>query len=248
MDFEKLVSEILARVSEKVQEAEEAADKPGLLILTQAHGNNCHCRLESTQLLEYYHTECALLKEYDCDLHDYEAVILYQMTNEVLGKLANGIYDTPYLKLASEALLMGKKIFVPEEEVELYRYKETAPAAYYQMLEEKLALLKASGVVICREADLEKEILEGSSQEPAEASLACPCEEKEEVCQPPAREEKELVISKKIITERDVVNAYADKVTVIHICKNTILTDLAKEYAQARNIAFLRSDKKGGTL
>lgn len=84
-----------------------------------------------------------------------EVVILYCLSNEVLGKLASGIYDTPYTQLASQAILSGKKVYVPMERIELYRYATTAPAPYYAMLQEKLALLEESGVVICPQEELE---------------------------------------------------------------------------------------------
>ncbi len=46
------------------------------------------------------------------------------------------------------------------EQVELFRYADTAPKPYYAMLEEKLALLTASGLVITKMDDLEKCILD----------------------------------------------------------------------------------------
>ena len=71
MDFNALVDEIVARVAAKMEAAGdeacpcgEAGDgKPGLLILTQEHGSVCHSMLESPRLLEYYRTDCALMKE-----------------------------------------------------------------------------------------------------------------------------------------------------------------------------------------
>lgn len=67
----------------------EAGDgKPGLLILTQEHGSVCHSMLESPRLLEYYRTDCALMKEYDCEMADYEAVILFDLTVDALTRLA----------------------------------------------------------------------------------------------------------------------------------------------------------------
>ena len=85
MDFNKLVDEIVARVNAKMEETECAAPcacedaKPGLLVLTQEHGCVCHEMLESAKLLEYYRTECALMKEYQCDIAAYEAVILFDL-------------------------------------------------------------------------------------------------------------------------------------------------------------------------
>ena len=74
---------------------------------------------------------------------DFESVMKQANTawNEALGKIANGIFDTDYTRRFGTALLLGKRIFIAEEEVELYRYKDTAPAGYYSRLEENLKFL-----------------------------------------------------------------------------------------------------------
>ena len=84
MDYSNLIEEIARRVAAKLEtaapaEPESASDaapaapagcegKPRLLILTQEHGAMCHDVLSSTNLLEYYHTECALMQNYEVDL------------------------------------------------------------------------------------------------------------------------------------------------------------------------------------
>lgn len=78
-----------------------------------------------------------------------EGVIAFTLTNEALGKIANGIFDTDYTRRFGTALLLGKRIFIAEEEVELYRYKDTAPAGYYSRLEENLKFLQQNGVTHC---------------------------------------------------------------------------------------------------
>lgn len=244
MDIDALVSEICKRVQERVDayEAQEdkcsssqADDMPKLLILTGAHGTICHEALECPKLAEYYKAECALLKEYDCDLAKYEAVIAYTMTNEALGKIANGIFDSGYTRLFGEALLSGKKIFLPEEEIELFKYRDKAPALYYRRLEENLKLLQQSGVVIASNNEIQSLILTG---QPAAAKEAANC------CVAPAEAApgKEIVISKRVITEKDVTAAHGEKATAIVVGPKAILTDLAREYANKRRITILRQD------
>lgn len=244
MDFNTLVDEIVARVNAKIAEsdggacasgceacAESCDGKPGLLILTQEHGTVCHEMLESQRLLEYYHTECAMLKEYQCEIADYEAVILFDLTIDAMTRLAGGLCDTPFTALAQKAILCGKKIFVPQEAVEFFGYAETVPSAYYQMLLDKLELLKASGVVVCPAASLEDAILTG------EVKAACaPVAPKAE----PAPECREESISKRVITERDLAAVYDRGVTAIHVGKKSIVTDLAREYAAARGVSILK--------
>ena len=173
MDHNAIVDEILRRVAEKISEAEGCcAGKPGLLILTQDHGTDCHATLESEALKASYRTDCALMHHYEVDLDDYAAVVLFNLSCDAMAALASGACDTAYTRLASKAILSGKKVYVPTEEVELYQYKETAPAAYYNMMQQKLDLLVASGVVICARASLEQVIL--GSETPAPVPAAAP--------------------------------------------------------------------------
>lgn len=245
MDFDALVAEIAARVAQKLNEPEaaeasEANGKPRLLILTQEHGETCHATLESAKLREYYHTECALMQQYQCAPENYEAAVVFHLTNEALCRIADGICGTAYTALLQKLLLSGKKIFIPTEQVELYQYQQTAPAPYYAMLSQKLDFLKQAGVVICPQDKLEDMILDGSEcctgapQEPL-----CPCIAPEAIPQPQV-EAIEKSIDKKVISEKDMIAALTPGVTAVHVRANAILTDLAREYAKSRRIPVIR--------
>ena len=236
MDHNAIVDEILRRVAEKISEAEGCcAGKPGLLILTQDHGTDCHATLESEALKASYRTDCALMHHYEVDLDDYAAVVLFNLSCDAMAALASGACDTAYTRLASKAILSGKKVYVPTEEVELYQYKETAPAAYYNMMQQKLDLLVASGVVICARASLEQVILgsELPAPEPAAAPAAAEI--------PAARSEAKAVrIDKRVLTEKDLIEANMDGVTKVYIGEKTIITALAKDAAKDRGMTIVR--------
>lgn len=246
MDFDNLVNEIVARVAQKLAEAEPSTvvpdDKPRLLILTQEHGDFCHTMLESARIGEYYHTECALLKEYQCDPAAYEAAILFGLTNDVLGKLASGACDTPFTLLAQRLILSGKRIFVPEEDVELFAYRDTAPPAYYAMLESKLTLLGAAGITICPRAKLEDAILGGGPVESGMADVPCaaPAPVTTPAQAPAPAPGIEAALTKRIVSEKDVIAACAPGVTVLRVVENAILTDLARDYVKTRRIKIIR--------
>ena len=214
MELDAMISEICRKVQERVAElekeeasAEPAAvpsedNRPALLILAEDHGMRCHPVLESKKLAECYRVDCALLKEEDCDVASYEGVIAFTLTNEALGKIANGIFDTDYTRRFGTALLLGKRIFIAEEEVELYRYRDTAPAGYYSRLEENLKFLQQNGVTIVPLDQLEAVVLGENVPEETEAAP-----KKEE-----STGEKEQPVSgatlrleKRIITERRVI-------------------------------------------
>lgn len=242
MEQKDLIEEIVARVAAKMalleerkpeQEVSNCDDRPGLLILTQDHGDVCHCLFESERLGRQFKIDCALMHNYEVNIADYQVVVLFNLTNDVLGKLASGIYDTPYTKLASQSILMGKRIYVPVEQVELYRYADTAPKPYYTMLQQKLALLTASGLVISKLDDLENCILD-------EQGAPCTQETIPQECQIVERTQKEFRLSKRVITERDISEACAAKASCIYIPARSIVTDLAKDYARTRDISLIR--------
>ena len=244
MELDAMISEICRKVQERVAElekeeasAEPAAvpsedNRPALLILAEDHGMRCHPVLE-----------CALLKEENCDVASYEGVIAFTLTNEALGKIANGIFDTDYTRRFGTALLLGKRIFIAEEEVELYRYKDTAPAGYYSRLEENLKFLQQNGVTIVPLDQLEAVVLGENVPEETEAAP-----KKEE-----STGEKEQPVSgstlrleKRIITERDVISAREGKAACILVGKKAILSDLAKEYAKKYGISIARDEGETG--
>ena len=240
MDHNAIVDEILRRVAEKISEAEGCcAGKPGLLILTQDHGTDCHATLESEALKASYRTDCALMHHYEVDLDDYAAVVLFNLSCDAMAALASGACDTAYTRLASKAILSGKKVYVPTEEVELYQYKETAPAAYYNMMQQKLDLLVASGVVICARASLEQVIL--GSETPAPVPAAAPVSAAPACAAPVACSEvKEVRIDKRVLTEKDLIEANMDGVTKVYIGEKTIITALANDAAKDRGMTIVR--------
>lgn len=264
MDKKEMVEQIVARVAAKLAEAgetvttkqeETAASDPsllGLLILTQEHGTDCHRLLESSRIREHYHTGCALLQDGKVSMDQIETVVLFQLTIDAMCKLASGIVDTPYTRLAAEALLTGKRLYVPREEVELYRYPAKGLGSYQCMLQAKLTKLVSWGLKICPLAQLEEELLGGTTEQ--KESSACQMDEacgtdsdaaketEEEVSReaPAKPEEKEITFTKRVITERDVIEANRENVKVIHITERNILTALAKDAASSRNIRLVR--------
>lgn len=254
-DLQSIVQSIAAGTKEPL---------PGLLVLTQEHGEACHELLENPRIKEKYNTSCALLQESQVSLDGIEAVVLFNLTADAMCKLASGITDTPYTKLAAQALLMGKKLYVPREEVELYRYPAGGLGSYQCMMQAKLTKLVAFGLKICPMAELEDVLLGKEAAITADAvseavKAAAPCEENaggtpcdqkpeeaekpcEKACEPAPEEEapKEITFTKKVISERDIIEANREGVKVIRISERNIVTALAKDAASARNIRLIR--------
>jgi ethanolamine utilization protein len=261
MDFDALVAAIVSRVAEKLEQ--ENCDKPKLLILTQEHGDVCHTMLESPRIGAHYRTECALLSDYQVRMEDYAGILLFNLTNDALVRIATGVCGTPYTELVSKALLLGKPVWLPHEQVELFKYEATAAPMYYGMLRKRLTLLEQSGVVLCAQDELEDKVLAGCPapaaspiQETCGTCNACEaCKPVEPVAEPVAEPaeplsgaanvmaqpvRKELTLGKRVITERDITEAVTNGVTVVHVGARAILTDLAKEYAHNQKLEIVR--------
>lgn len=233
MDTNALVDEIISRVTKKIQECENSNTGPKVLILTDKHGTICHETLENAHLCQCCHMDCALMMDYECSMEDYDSVVLYSMSNNALSRLAEGMCGSPFLHLAMQAILLGKKVYIPAEEIELYSYQETAPTAYYAMMEAKLKVLQDSGVVICHNDRIEELLLGNVS--PCECAVPDVAE-----CAPEAVEGKEIAVDKKIITERDVTQAFLDGGLTIVIREKSILTDLAKDFIHGKHMQVVR--------
>ena len=111
-----LLNEIVARVAAKLAEAEggEAAsaaadrdDREGLLLLSQEMNDTCRAMLKCEKLKARFRVDCASLQSEPAELDSYGVVVLTGLTNEALAKLALGLCDTPYTRLAAQAILTG---------------------------------------------------------------------------------------------------------------------------------------------
>jgi len=202
--------------------------KPGLLILTQKHDTCCHRMLESRRLAGQYRVECALKGKYDFNMDEFSSVILYDLTNDMLVQIVSGAATAPYSQLAVQAILKGKTVFAVEEEVELFDYKRTAPAVYYNMMLDKVNFLKDSGVVFCPVNQLEDRLLgEKTDASPAPAERSAP----------PAKREK---AGREIVTARDLALLNNANITVMHVAADSIISSEAWDYARVNGMQIIR--------
>ena len=246
----RLLNEIVARVAAKLAEVEggEAApaaadrdDREGLLLLSQEMNEHLpgHAEVREAEGA----VPCGLRFPPGVSRPSWIPMAWLcspGSPTRPLPKLALGLCDTPYTRLAAQAILTGKRVYVPTEEVELYRYASTAPAAYYAMMKERLDLLLASGVVVCSKHNLEGLLLGGAACESAPAEGPAAAEPSAPAPMPAAREEKLVHVTKRVLTERDIRDAAAEKVTCIHVPAKCILTALAKDCAKEHGIRLVQ--------
>jgi len=244
MDFSNLVEEITRRVLSKIESSGQsiAAAKPRLLILTAAQNARFDHFLATTRLADCYKLSCTSDPGPEENLDAYEALVLFDLRIEELGRISAGVCGSPYSCLVTRAILTGKRIYLPAREIELLCYEQSAPPRYFAMMKEKLDLLEQSGVKICSLEELETDLLGMAASKPV---LACPAPVgKPTESKAPAGQHlvaaSSFRVDKRVLTEKDLIEARMKGATEVLIKKNCIITDLACEYARSRQLNLVR--------
>lgn len=249
MNFDALVEELTVRVMTALS---NPTDKGVLLLLPQEQNPAClptPCEGDVNKgLLEpAYRLLCARTIAYEPDWNQIAGVVAFGLTIGSLGKIAMGLTDGLYETAMSQAILRGKPVFIPECQVELLQYENKVPSPYFLKLRENLLLLEQSGLRICSTGRLEEEVLKGGvnvntklpdsiclrrmGQAPFLAPAAVPAS---------APILDELVLTKHLITEQDLMEAGRAGTRRVTIGTRAILTDLARDFAQKQGIEILR--------
>ena len=210
------------------------------LVLTEEHcGETCSIENYGSELCK---VDCALAQNYEVNVDDYDVVVLRSMTNSNLFKIANGCTDNKFLALAAEAILKGKRVIMVKECVEILKYAETAPKALYNNIYKNLQILLDSGVELAPEENVKTALTDGI-EVPAEVpAVPAPAAVKEEAPAPAPKAESDdsvLVLTKRVVTERDIKAAAAQHYTKIQLPEKPVITYLAKDTAFELGIELL---------
>ena len=210
------------------------------LVLTEEHcGENCSIEAYGSELCK---VDCALAQNYEVNVDDYDVVVVRSMTNSNLFKIANGCTDNKFLALAAEAILKGKRVIMVKECVEILKYAETAPKALYNNIYKNLQILLDSGVELVEEENVKTALTDGI-EVPAEVpATPAPAAVKEEAPAPAPKAESDdsvLVLTKRVVTERDIKAAAAQHYTKIQLPEKPVITYLAKDTAFELGIELL---------
>lgn len=203
------------------------------LVLTEEHcGDVCSMEKFGSDLCK---VDCALAQNYEVNVDDYDSIVLFNMTNSNLFKIANGCTDNKFLALAAEAILKGKRVLMVREGVEILKYEGTKAKALYNNIYKNLQILLDSGVELINYEDVKDAIAEA---EPAEKK---PEAKADAPAQAPVAEDETsvLVLDKRVITERDIKAAAAKHYKKIQLPVKPVITYLAKDTAKELGIELL---------
>lgn len=212
------------------------------LVLTEEHcGENCSVENYGSELCK---VDCALAQNYEVNVDDYDVVVLRDMTNSNLFKIANGCTDNKFLALAAEAILKGKRVVMVKECVEILKYAETAPKALYNNIYKNLQILLDSGVELVESENVKTALTDGMEvPAPVAEEPKAPTEKVEKEADAPAPKAESadsvLVLKKRVVTERDIKAAAAQHYTKIQLPEKPVITYLAKDTAFELGIELL---------
>lgn len=205
------------------------------LVLTEHHCEECAVEKLDSELCK---VTCALAQNYEVNVDDFDSIVLYNMTNSNLFKIANGCTDNKFLALAAEAILKGKRVIMVKEEVEILKYAETAPKALYNNIYKNLQILLDSGVELVDAKGVKDAICEGADApvecvkaEEVKAVEAAPASVPAVAATKAESDDSVLVLTKRVITERDIREAAAKHYKKVQLPEKPVITYLAKDTA-----------------
>lgn len=159
---------------------------------------------------------------------DYEAFVITQTDTALLADMAQGLCRCAGARVISEALFLGKPVYLAEEGVSFLQFKHTANARYYQMFVEYLKKLESFGVAVL---SMEKICQAFSGKKTGkEEHVTCECVKKEE---------------KKQTTESGLFSAEMARAfartgeTTLCVAQGTLITPLAKDVLREKKIKLV---------
>lgn len=245
-----------------------AASKSGrriLLILTEEEGTNGKAFLENSEITGRYDVQCAVLSDdssdNSIDMERIDTVVLYNLTCANLSKLCVGMADTPYLKAALQALMSGKRLLVSEDEIEYLQYRKNMPSPMWERMSGDLEFLKSCGLIVVPAEKLVGAVIDRSVEKPVCTVFGKSAEKPDRIAVDKSADkmptegnsssgenpisadgcaacDNECIISRKAVTERDVIESVKAGATCIRVRKDCIITELARETAERKGIRF----------
>lgn len=219
----ELIELITKQVMECVKSANSCQEsRPGLLVFGEPGSAAC--------LSGRFAVKTADEKTERISLSDYEKILITRLDTELLTDLALGICRGKRAGAVSEALLLGKSVYIAEEGISFLQYRHTANARYYQLFVEYLKKLESFGMTVLPMEQISHLL---SGKETCGEDTA----EKE---QKQSQTEKRSQIKGGGLFSADMARKYAaGGEKVLRVRKGTLLTPLAKDILREKKIELI---------
>ena len=236
MEITKLIGEIVRRVELAIIKHETAkTPKRKVLVISKDLNQSCPDLINNQNLTKSCDVDSVDNNTQQVNLEGYAKVLICDLDNDSLSKLTSGIFDNPYLKLIGSCIMQGKDIAIVEDDIEFLQYQDTAPAAFLAMFNHKLDTLREWGLEVRSLDDLTVSLCgHDETGDPVKADKPVSSVTAQTAPEPVSGS----VITKKALTEADVINANFRHQSEILVSAGTIVTEVAEDYARKNGITI----------
>jgi ethanolamine utilization protein len=231
LDITRLIGEIVRRVELAIIKHETAKmPKRKVLVISKDLNQSCPDLITNKNFTESCDVDSVDINTQQVNLEGYSKVVVCDLDNDSLSKLTSGIFDNAYLKLIGSCIMQGKDIAIVEDDIEFLQYQDTAPKAFLAMFNHKLDTLREWGLEVRSLDDLTVSLCSHDDTGSPEKKVA----------QTAPEHVSGSVITKRALTETDVINANFRHQNEILISENTLITEVAADSAKRRGITITR--------
>ncbi|WP_425449521.1 hypothetical protein [Dethiothermospora halolimnae] len=219
MNIEELVKVITTEVLKKIDtlDLEKRLEK---VLITDSKSNK-----EKYKKITSKWTNNIFLDEFNLekDIDDIDYIIVPKLTNKDLVDIAQGRDNSNISHIVISGALYGKKIIILDEGIIYKKFKETSNEKIYSLFKEYESKLIEFGIEILTK----KQIIKGLEKENSTKR------EK-------AIDSEKISLTKKLVIEKDIEEAFLKGHKKILIDKNSLVTPLAHDYIRINKINVIR--------
>ena len=220
----ELIEAITKQVVQSLSKGKDMiSDRPKIFILGNQDAASC---LSGQFLLETAADIDGMVS-----VSDYEAFVITQTDTALLADMAQGLCRCPGARVISEALFLGKPVYVAEEGISFLSFKHTANARYYQMFVEYLKRLESFGVAVLSMEQICQECSGKTIGKTEHAGLE------------PVKKEEKMQTTQAALFSAEMARAFARTgETTLQVAQGTLITPLAKDVLREKKIKLVYED------
>lgn len=160
----------------------------------------------------------------DINIDDYSAIIIDDLSAEILSCISNLLYKNENTSFIINALLSGKKVIALKNNDKFNNYKNTASSQLFSKLLELENTAKSYGLIILEKNNFlsyfKKDVKENNDKNIVSSGNCCD------------------FTDKRVITKSDIIDIVNDY-SSIKVRNNTIITPLVMDYIKENKINIL---------
>lgn len=230
MNNEELVENITKEVMKRIKFMMETSsiNKKTVLILEETK-NSCQVVKEKIEQNEMSVDYIDTMKDVD----SYEIILIQNLSNNELVNISKGYGNSPKEKMIIDMLLKGKRLYALEKGLQYKEHESKSPKALLKIFENYKDKLVSFGIEFKSLRAVLGNTKENNNIEVLGKSLV------KESCNIGNSDNNKClssVLNKKLISESDIRNLKKEGLNEILICKGSIVTPLAKDFARINNI------------